>query len=286
MEQKKVAAIHDISGIGKCSLTVVLPVLSAAGLQACPVPTAVLSSHTGGFEGIARQDLTSLLPAYIRQWKQLGLRFDALYSGYLASAAQVENIEDLFDGFHVPGSTLALVDPVLGDGGRLYESCTPELVNGMIRLCQKADLIVPNMTEAALLLGEKYKDGPYTRTFIEKLLYRLSGLGPRRVVLTGVWFSPELLGAAGLDADTGLVTYAFSRRVAGRYFGTGDLFASILLSGLLNGMNLKNAMQLAVDFTCSSIRRTKDAGDDPRFGVNFESGLPGLMQELGRLDPL
>ncbi len=142
-------------------------------------------------------------------------------------------------------------------------------------------MIVPNLTEAAFLLGEEYREGPYDRSYIENILSRLSLLGPKQVVLTGVWFSPDLLGAAGYDRETDSVSYAFSPRISGTYHGTGDIFASALLSGLLNDMNLCNAMQLAVDYVSGCIRRTKLAGTDVRFGVNFEAGLPKFMRELG-----
>ena len=284
MRQKRVAAIHDISGFGKCSLTVILPVLSAAGIEASAIPTAVLSSHTGGLGTCTYRDLTGDLRAFAEHWKSLDLRFDALYSGFLGSEEQAEIVGDIFDQFRT-SETLVMVDPVMADNGKLYASCTPQTAKRMKQLCAKADLIVPNLTEAAFLLGEEFYDGPYDRPYIENLLERLSELGPRQVVLTGVWFSPSLLGAAGYDKATGRVSYAFSPRVEGYYHGTGDLFGSALLSGLLNGMPLKNAMQLAVDFTCGSIRRTRESGNDQRYGVNFEAGLPRFMEELGLLCP-
>lgn len=280
MRQKRIAAIHDISGFGKCSLTVVLPVLSAAGIETSALPTAVLSTHTGGLGKCTYRDLTEDMRAYAAHWKSLNLSFDALYTGFLGSEEQIGIVSDVIDDFRT-GDMLVMVDPVMADNGKLYATCTPEMARGMKRLCEKADLIVPNLTEAAFLLGEEFYDGPYDRAYIEGVLHRLSDLGPRMVVLTGVWFSPGLLGAAGLDRETGRVTYAFSPRIEGAYHGTGDLFGSALLAGLLNEMSLRDAMQLAVDFTCGSIRRTREAGTDRRYGVNFEAGLPRFMEELG-----
>lgn len=279
-QQKRVAAIHDLSGFGKCSLTVALPILSAAGCEVCAVPTAVLSSHTGGLSGYTYCDMTGEIPGFQRQWKQLGLNFDALYSGFLGSYEQIRIVSDFFDAFRTDQS-LVLVDPVMADNGKLYPTISPEMAAGMKTLCAKADLIVPNLTEATLLLGESYTPGPYARSYIEDLLCRLSDLGPRQVVLTGVWFHQGLLGAAGYDRESGNVSYAFSPRIPGIFHGTGDIFASALLAALLSGMSLANAMQTAADFTAGSIRRTKEAGTDPRFGVNFEAGLPRLIRELG-----
>ena len=279
-KQKRAAAIHDLSGFGKCSLTVALPILSAAGIEVCAVPTAVLSSHTGGFEDYTYCDLTAEMPGFQKQWKQLGLEFDALYSGFLGSYDQIKIVSEFFDAFRTEHN-LILVDPVMADNGKLYPTITPAMAGDMKKLCQKADLIVPNLTEAAFLLDEEFYDGPYNRPYIENLLRRLSELGPKMVVLTGVWFNSDLLGAAGYDRETGNVSYAFSPRIGGSYHGTGDIFASTLLAGLLNDMSLHNAMQLAVDYTIGCIRRTKAAGTDVRFGVNFESGLPKLMRELG-----
>ena len=244
------------------------------------MPTAVLSTHTGGLGKCTYRDLTEDMRDYAAHWKSLNLSFDALYTGFLGSAEQIGIVSDIVDDFRT-SDTLVMVDPVLADNGKLYATCTPEMAHGMKTLCKKADLIVPNLTEAAFLLGEEFYDGPYDRAYIEGVLHRLSNMGPRLVVLTGVWFSPGLRGAAGLDRDTGRITYAFSPRIEGAYHGTGDIFGSALLAGLLNEMSLRDAMQLAVDFTCGSIRRTREAGTDRRFGVNFEAGLPRFMEELG-----
>lgn len=280
MRQKRVAAINDLSGFGKCSLTVALPILSAAGLETSAVPTAVLSSHMGGLPNFTYRDLTDDILGFIKQWKQLDLQFDAIYSGFLSSYAQMEAVSDFFSTFRTKNNFI-LVDPAMADNGKLYSNADAAMVAGMRNLCGKADLIVPNITEAAFLLGEDFRDGPYTRSYVEDLLRRLSDLGPGQVVITGIWFSADLLGAAGYNRATGCVTYAFSPRIKGYYHGTGDIFASVLLAGILNQMNLPNAVQLAVDFTTGCIRRTKEAGTDERFGVNFEAGLPELMRQLG-----
>ena len=280
INQKRIAAIEDISGFGKCSLTVALPILSAAGIEVCAIPTAVLSSHTGGLSGYTYRDLTEDMPGFAKQWKQLGLKFDALYSGFLSSYEQIQIVSDIFDEFKSENNFI-IVDPAMADFGKLYKTVTPQMAQSMTRLCSKADIIVPNFTEAAILLGEDYKEGPYTREYVEDILVRLGNLGPKKVVLTGVYFSKGLTGAAAYSRDTKEVSYAFSQKVNGNYHGTGDIFASALLAGLLNGHKLNIALQLAADFTAGSIRRTKEAGTDPRFGVNFEAGLFRFMRDLG-----
>lgn len=277
--QKRVAAIHDISCFGKCSLTVALPVLSAAGIETSVIPTAVLSTHTGGFTGYTYRDLAEDILPIAAHWQSLSLHFDALYSGFLGSIGQIATVKDVFARLK-SADTLVVVDPVMADNGMLYKVFPPDFPAGMRTLCEAADVIVPNMTEAALLLGEPYREGPYDRAYIAHLLTSLANLGPRHVVLTGVYFDEERLGAAAYDRADGNVSYLLAPRIPGYYHGTGDVFASVLLSGLLNGLCIADAAQLAVDFTQESIARTRAAGTDVRFGVNFEQGIPALLARL------
>lgn len=279
MKQKRVAAIHDISCVGKCSLTVALPILSCAGIEACVVPTAVLSTHTGGFTGYTYRDLTDELLPIVTHWKTLGLTFDAVYTGYLGSIRQVDIVSSIFDQLRGDG-TLIVVDPVMADHGKLYSHFGEDFPAEMKKLCTRADLIVPNMTEACLLTGRTYTPGPYRQDFIEELLQELSHLGPDQIVLTGVAFEHDSLGAACYDRCSGTTSYAFSSRVEGVFHGTGDIFAATLTASLLSGHCLSAALQTAVDFTACSINRTQQAGTDPRFGVNFEAGLCALSQQL------
>jgi pyridoxine kinase len=277
--QKRVAAIHDISGFGKCSLTVALPILSAAGVETSVIPTAVLSTHTGGFEGYTFRDLTADLPAFARHWKSLGLTFDCLYSGFLGSEEQIEIVFEIFKMFKQKDN-LVLVDPAMADNGRMYETFPLSFAGKMKALCARADIIVPNITEAAFLLGETYRPGPYDRPYIEGLLKRLAGLGVPRVVVTGVFFGDDHLGAAVYDREAG-VDFVFQDKIQGMYHGTGDVFASALLGALLNGFTLLESARIATRFTAKSINRTMKAGSDVRFGVNFEMELPGYIRSLG-----
>lgn len=277
--QKRVAAIHDLSGFGKCSLTVALPILSAAGLETSALPTAVLSTHTGGISGYTYRDLTEDMLPFMRHWKDLDIRFDAIYSGFLGSFEQLEIVKEFFSLFK-RNDNLIFVDPVMADNGELYKIFTPAFARGMRSLCEKADIIVPNLTEAALLLDEPYHAGPYTKAYIESVLRQLSQLGPSQIVLTGVYFDENELGAATYDARRDRTEYILSDRIPGYYHGTGDVFASALLSGLLNNFNLERSAEIAVRFTTESILRTFKAQTDYRFGVNFEQSIPDLLKEL------
>jgi pyridoxine kinase len=279
IKQKRVAAIHDISCFGKCSLTVALPIISAAGIEVSVIPTAVLSTHTGGFTDFTFRDLTDDILPVVNHWESLGLRFDAIYTGYLGSFRQLEIISEVFERLG-SSDTLKLVDPVMADNGVLYKSFPDTFPAGMRKLCEKADVIIPNITEAAFMLGMPYQEGPYTKAYIEDLLKKLGEIGPKQVVLTGVHFDDKQLGAATYDIASGHIGYSFADRVEGYYHGTGDVFGSALLAALLRGFDLERAADTAVGFTVGSIARTKNAGTDIRFGVDFESGLGKLAQQL------
>ncbi len=279
-KQKRITAIHDISCFGKCSLTVALPIISAAGVEVSAIPTAVLSTHTGGLTGYTYRDLTEDILPIIDHWQSLDLTFDAIYTGFLGSFEQLDIVSEVFKRLKT-SENIIVVDPVMADNGELYKIFPPGFPAGMKKLCTQADVIVPNITEAVLMLDEPYQEGPYTPAYIEALIRKIAALGARQVVLTGVHFDREKLGAAAYDSHTGVVSYAFSDWIEGYYHGTGDVFASALTAALLTDIALAKATQIAVDFTVGSIARTKEAGTDIRFGVNFEAGIPDLMKQLG-----
>jgi len=276
---KRVAAIHDISGFGKCSLTVALPIISAAGVEVSVLPTAVLSTHTGGFTGFTYRDLTEDMQSITEHWKSLNISFDSIYTGFLGSFEQLNLVTNFFKTFKTD-ENLILVDPVMADNGELYKIFSPEFAIGMRKLCEKADIIIPNLTEAALLLGESYNKGPYSQSYIEDTMKKLSALGPKKIVLTGVFFNDEELGAATYDSASGEISYYLEKRVSGYYHGTGDVFGSALLAAIENNFPLNEAAAIAVRFTASAIRKTAQAGTDIRFGVNFEQTIPELLKDL------
>lgn len=271
----KVAAIHDLSCFGRCSLAVILPVLSTMAVQCCPVPTAVLSSHTGGFDRIARTDLTDQMAGTVDQWEHLPLRFDGVYTGYMASAEQISQTVEAIRRLKVPGG-LAVVDPVLGDHGKLYRSITDEMVAAMSRLCDCADVITPNLTEANLLLGRSPDEAVENG---EELARALSDNGRRSVVVTGVSAQPDLVGAAWYDRTNGNTGTALGPRVDGAYPGTGDLFAAVLTGGLIRGEPLKDSVTRAVDFVRLCAEHTLAKQLPTREGVEFEPLLNRLAKQ-------
>jgi len=278
-KQKRVIAIHDISCIGRCSLTVALPILSAAGHDCGVLPTAVLSTHTGGFENFTYRDLTADINPISAHWKELGMRFDAMYSGFLGSFEQIDLVAQLFKTYKT-ADNIVLVDPVMADEGQLYTIYSPEMAKGMAKLCGSADIIIPNITEACFMIDETYKPGPYDKPYIENLLKKLSTLGPKQIVLTGVHFDNDKLGAAIYDTTTGTIEYVFADRIEGHFHGTGDVFGSALLGALLNNFTLSKAAQIACDYVCESIRITIELDQERRYGVAFERALPGFINKL------
>ncbi len=278
-KQKNALAVHDISCVGRCSLTVALPILSAAGIETSVLPTAVLSTHTGGFAGYTYRDLTEDVLPISDHWATMGLKFDAIYSGYLGSIEQIDLVLELIKR-HAAEGCIALVDPVMADNGKLYAGFAESFPSQMKRLCAASDIMCPNITEACLMLGEEYKDGPYTREYIEGLVHRLSDMGDNRVVLTGVWFDDRMLGAASYDPKAGRIDYSFAERIPGYLHGTGDVFGSALLGALLRGKTLAEASEIAVKYTRETIAVTFESEDDLRMGPCFELTLPYFMELL------
>lgn len=272
----RVAAIHDISGFGRCSLTVVLPVLGAMGAECCPLPTAFLSAQTA-FPKSDRAvflDMTDQLARTGSHWQELGAEFDAIYSGFLGSETQIGLLGDFIRTFRKE-HTLVVVDPVMGDWGRPYRTYTPDLCRRMGELAEHADVITPNLTEAAILLNEEYDAVP-SEAKVCSWLERLSLKGTRSVVITGVHLEAKQVGAACFDRDKGEVSFPAAAQEPGEYAGTGDLFASVMLGALLRGESLHAAAALAADFVRKCAAFTNALGGDKREGVMFE----GLLKEL------
>ncbi len=277
--QKRVAAIHDISGIGKCSLTAAIPVISAAGIETAVMPTAVLSTHTGDISGFTYRDLTTDLVPFYCHWKSLGVEFDGIYSGFLGSTEQVDIVCSFIDEFR-KDNTVVIVDPAMADSGRMYTTFNDEFAKEMILLCKKADIIVPNLTEAVFLLGEDYIEPPYTKEYIDDIVHRLLEIGPSMVVLTGVSFDENEIGCAVCCKENNEVFYRFSEKYPGIYYGTGDLFASALTGAYIKGKTVYESAEIALRFTCDAIKRTFKAKTDTRLGVNFEQGIADYIKIL------
>lgn len=282
MTTPRVAAIHDMSGFGRCSLTVAIPVLSAMGVQCCPLPTAFLSTHTGGFTGFTFLDMTEEMPKIAAHWQSLNLRFDAIYSGFLASERQIDIVSDFIRTFRRP-DTLVVIDPVMGDDGKAYQTYTPALCSGMARLAELADVITPNLTEAAFLLGCSYSQLPREEAGLREVVTELGLHGRRSVVLTGVSLSPGKTGAMCFDAKSGRTETVQADLISHPLLGTGDIFASVLTGALVRGRPLFSAAAQAADFVRACAVHTAAQDLPLREGVDFEPML-GLLTKQHPID--
>lgn len=269
---RTVAAVHDISGIGRCALTVAIPVISAMGAQVCPAPTACLSAHTGfsATRRIETVDLTDFLSRMLDAWTENGERFDCIYTGYLGSPAQAEIIARFMDA---QPQALKLVDPVMGDDGVLYSGISDEMTRAMRSLCRRAALITPNMTEYACLSGEKYSMHERTPAEIERMLDRLE---VESAVITSVPCDGGLVNACR-DKNGKKSLLAF-RRMSRHYPGTGDLLASVVCGSLMQGDELERAVIRAADYVSRTIELSMDIELDGNYGVQLEKTLPLLMR--------
>ncbi len=274
---KKILTIQDISCFGKCSITIALPVLSAMGIETVILPTAVLSTHTM-FKNFVVKDLSDQLIPITNHWKSEGIRFDAIYTGYLGSAEEIEIAERIFEEFKTD-DTLIFIDPVMADNGKLYPAFDMEYARQNASLCAKADIIVPNITEACFMTDTEYKE-EYDEAYILTLLNRLARLGSRKVVLTGVSLSEGKTGIYGLDTEMGKTFVYQNDRVNASYHGTGDLFSSVSLGGIVRGLPLLDSFRIAADYTARTIQVTQENPENPWYGVDFETTLPELMDTL------
>lgn len=282
MPTPRVAAIHDMSGFGRCSLTVAIPVLSAMGVQCCPLPTAYLSTHTGGFTGYTFLDMTDELPKTAAHWAELGIHFDAVYTGFMGSEAQMDLAADFVRTFRRDRSTIFICDPVMGDHGKIYKTYTPAMCAGMTRLAELADVIVPNLTEAAVLLGEDHSFGALTHdeAGYRSVVERLSRNGTRSVVLTGVMLHKGEIGACVFDRTSGGTEFLFDTFIGKEFHGTGDVFASVLTGALVKGKTLHEAARLAEAFVRECAIQTMPQNIPAREGVDFEPILWKLHEGL------
>ncbi len=274
---KRIVTIQDISCVGKCSLTVALPIISAAGVEAAILPTAVLSTHTA-FPKFTFRDLTDEITPIADTWDALGLTFDAVYTGYLGSFEQIELVEQFLGRFR-RDETAVFVDPAMADNGVLYKGFTQEFADRMAGLCGKADLILPNLTEAAFMLHIPYQS-EYDEAYVREVLVKLTDLGARCAALTGISLKEGEIGAYFYDSQRGEFYYYANEKLPVAYHGTGDVFASAALGAHMRGLSLQDSLKVAVDYTLESIRKTMEDPNRRDYGVNFEEALPLLIQRL------
>lgn len=270
---KRLLTIQDISCVGQCSATVALPLVSACGVECAVLPSAVLSNHTGGFSSWTFADLTPELTNIEKKWNELGITFDAFYTGYVCES-QIEPILSIMNSCAAPGA-IRIVDPAMADGGKLYAGFGDDFPSKMAKLCNGADYILPNLTEAAFLVGDEPRLSGYTHDDIEFLVTKLHGLGAKNVILTGVSFKDDELGSAISDGKT--IEYDFNPRIDRMSHGTGDVYASVFAGSLLRGRSAFESAALAADVVCEAIRNTKE---DHWYGVSFEYAIPLIVKTL------
>lgn len=272
MEYKKLLTIQDISCVGQCSLTVALPILSACGHETCILPSAVLSTHTGGFSGFTFRDLTDDMPAIQAHWQKENIKFDGIYTGYLGSQKQVGYVKNILETMGTDNA-VKIVDPAFADNGKLYSIFDQEYVAAMRTLCPAADILLPNITEASFLADVEYKEN-YDEEYIKTLLSALTKLGCSTIVLTGVSYEADKTGV--VVYENGQIRYYEHKRIAKGCHGTGDVYASAFTGALMQGKDIFTAAKIAADYTVLCIEKTQ--GDPTHwYGVKFETALPDLI---------
>ena len=274
-DYKRILTVQDISCVGQCSLTVALPILSACGVETAVIPSAVLSTHTAGFKGYTFRDLTSDMPLILEHWMKEGIKFDGMYTGYLGSETQIDYCIDIAAGTLSKGALL-IVDPAMADNGILYKGFDADFVKAMRKLVAKADLAVPNLTEACFLTGNEYKES-YDKAYVKKVCDGLLALGARKVVLTGIGFEEGFTGVFVCDKTSEY--YYRHEKLPGGCHGTGDVYASAFSGALMRGKTVEEAAAIAADYTVLCIKNTM--GDKEHwYGVKFEPMLPRLSEML------
>ena len=278
MQYPRILTIQDISCVGQCSLTVALPILSACGIETCILPSAVLSTHTSGFQNFTCHDLTDEIPAIAQHWNSENIRFQAIYTGYLANQKQITHVINIQETSGTENCKL-FVDPAMADHGKLYPAFDSRHVVVMKQLCSHADVILPNLTEACLLTDTPYSES-YDTDFIEEILHKLKSLGMKTIILTGISYEQSATGV--VIAENQDIQYYKHQKIAQRFHGTGDIYASVFVGAYLHGMNAYDAAKTAADFTVSCIEKTKN-DPDHWYGVKFELALPELIRKLDQM---
>jgi pyridoxine kinase len=271
---KRILTIQDISCLGKCSITIALPVISALGTECVILPTAVLSNHTL-FKSFTCKDLSDQIEPICEKWIDEDVKFDGVYTGYLGTIEQIEMMKKIFKTFGKNG--IVFVDPVMADNGKLYPAFDMDYAKKNAELCAEADIIVPNITEASIMTGMEYKE-EYDESYVKELLAKVSNLGAKISVLTGVSLSEGKTGVMGYDKENDEVYVYQNDKVGAMFHGTGDLFSSTVIGAMMSGKNWKDAMRIAANYTAHTIEVTMKDPKKPWYGVNFEETIPELLQ--------
>jgi len=277
---KRILTIQDISCFGKCSLTVALPLLSAMGIETAILPTAVLSTHTL-FKGFTCKDLSDQLVPITYHWKQEGITFDAIYTGYLGTEEEIDTVIRIIEEFRNE-NTLVIVDPAMGDNGKLYPAFNEHYAKKNADLCAVADIIDPNITEASFMTGLPYRE-EYSEDYVKEMLLALAKIGTKTPILTGVSLSEGKTGAMGYDTETKTFFSYQNDRIPAAYHGTGDIFSSVLAGAFVLGLDRAEALKIAADYTAQTIAETLKNPGNPWYGVDFEATIPALADALRQI---
>ncbi len=275
MSYKRILTVQDISCVGQCSLTVALPILSAAGVETSILPSAVLSTHTAGFSGYTFRDLSADMPAILAHWVKEGIAFSAVYTGYLGSREQCDSVLSIVDGT-LKDDGLFIVDPAMADNGRLYPGFDGAYVEAMKKLCARADYLLPNITEACFLTGLPYRES-YDEDYIGELIGALLALGSRNVILTGVSYREGRTGVVVKEGDS--CRYYEHKKLPNSCHGTGDIYASAFVGAMMKEKGAYESARIAADYTVSCIEKTAECPDH-WYGAAFEPMLPRLIELL------
>ncbi len=275
MSYKKILTVQDISCVGQCSLTVALPIISACGVETCVLPSAVLSTHTAGFSGYTFRDLTEDMLAINEHWQKEGIKFDAIYTGYLGSQKQIDYVKDIFATVSKQNS-LKIVDPAMADNGKMYPGFDEDFAKAMQSLCAKADYVLPNITEACFLTGVEYKT-EYDREYVDLLIKKLSELGCKNVILTGISYEKGKTGVVVYENNE--YSYYEHEFLPNSCHGTGDIYASAFVGALVRGKSAYDAAKIAADYTVLCIKATAEE-DNHWYGAKFEPVLGKLIEMI------
>ncbi len=275
MSYPKILTIQDISCVGQCSLTVALPIISACGIETCVLPSAVLSTHTGGFKGFTFRDLTDDMPAIKEHWLKENIKFDAIYTGYLGSTKQIDYVSDIMNAMGKVGC-VKIVDPAMADNGNLYYGFDDAFVQAMKKLCSKADYVLPNITEACFLTDTEYKTD-YDKAYIDEILEKLVALGAKNIIFTGITYEKGKTGV--VVYENGQYSYYEHELLTNSCHGTGDIYASAFTGALIRGKSAYDAAKIAADYTVECIRETAKE-ENHWYGAKFEPVLGKLIETI------
>ena len=277
MSYPRILTVQDISCVGQCSLTVALPIISACGIETCPLPSAVLSTHTAGFKGYTFSDLTNDMPDINKHWVKEGILFDAIYTGYLGSTKQIDYVKDLI-GSVLKENAPVIIDPAMADNGKLYYGFDEEFVKEMASLCALSDYVIPNITEAAFMTGLEYRES-YDREYIDNIISSLKELGCKNIILTGISYREGYTGV--VVYENGCYKYYEHERLSNSCHGTGDIYASAFTGALIRGKGAFESAAIAAEFTLECIRETAKE-ENHWYGAKFEPCIPYLINKIAK----